>query len=47
MSIIERTGREKQKGILLKHKGTKVEVDTLMKIMLEMVVKIRMQIRES
>jgi nitrogen regulatory protein P-II 1 len=39
MSIIEITGRGEQKGITLEHMGKKVEVDTLPKIMLEMVVK--------
>jgi nitrogen regulatory protein P-II 1 len=39
MSIIEITGRGEQKGITLEHRGKKVEVDTLPKIMLEMVVK--------
>jgi len=39
MSIIEITGRGEQKGITLEHRGKKVEVDTLPKIMIEMVVK--------
>ncbi len=39
MSIIEITGRGEQKGITLEHRGKKVEVDTLPKIMLEIVVK--------
>jgi nitrogen regulatory protein P-II 1 len=39
MSIIEITGRGEQKGITLEHRGKKVEVDTLPKIMLVMVVK--------
>lgn len=38
MSIFEITGRGEQKGITLEHMGKKVEVDTLPKIMLEMVV---------
>jgi nitrogen regulatory protein P-II 1 len=39
MSIFEITGRAEQKGITLEHRGKKVEVDTLPKIMLEIVVK--------
>jgi nitrogen regulatory protein P-II 1 len=39
MSIFEITGRGEQKGITLEHRGKKVEVDTLPKIMLEIVVK--------
>ena len=39
MSIFEITGRGEQKGITLEHRGKKVEVDTLPKVMLEMVVK--------
>jgi nitrogen regulatory protein P-II 1 len=39
MSIFEITGRGEQKGIILEHRGKKVEVDTLPKIMLEIVVK--------
>jgi len=39
MSIFEITGRGEQKGITLEHRGNKVEVDTLPKVMLEMVVK--------
>jgi nitrogen regulatory protein P-II 1 len=38
MSIFEITGRGEQKGITLEHRGKKVEVDTLPKIMIEMVV---------
>lgn len=39
MSIIEIKGRGEQKGITLEYRGKKVEVDTLPKIKLEMVVK--------
>ena len=38
MSILEITGRGEQKGILLEYRGENVEVDTLPKIMLIMVV---------
>jgi len=38
MSILEITGRGEQKGITLEYRGEMVEVDTLPKIMLEMVV---------
>ena len=33
------TGRGEQKGIILQYRGNKIEVDTLPKIKLEMVVK--------
>jgi len=39
LSITEMTGRGEQKGITLQYRGKKVEVDTLPKIKLEMVVK--------
>ena len=39
MSITEMTGRGEQKGITLQYRGNKMEVDTLPKIKLEMVVK--------
>ena len=39
MSITEMTGRGEQKGITLQYRGNKVEVDTLPKVKLEMVVK--------
>ena len=39
MSIIEMKGRGEQKGITLEYRGKKVEVDTLPKIKLEIVVK--------
>ncbi len=39
MSITELTGRGEQKGIILQYRGNKVEVDTLPKVKLEMVVK--------
>jgi nitrogen regulatory protein P-II 1 len=39
MSITEMTGRGEQKGIVLQYRGNKVEVDTLPKIKLEMVVR--------
>jgi nitrogen regulatory protein P-II 1 len=39
MSIIEMKGRGEQKGITLEFRGKKVEVDTLPKIKLEIVVK--------
>jgi nitrogen regulatory protein P-II 1 len=38
MSILEITGRGEQKGITLEYRGEMVEVDTLPKIMLMMVV---------
>ena len=38
MSILEITGRGEQKGITLEYRGETVEVDTLPKIMLEMVI---------
>ena len=38
MSIFEITGRGEQKGILLEYRGENVEVDTLPKIMLMMVI---------
>jgi len=38
MSILEITGRGEQKGILLEYRGENVEVDTLPKIMLIIVV---------
>jgi nitrogen regulatory protein P-II 1 len=38
MSILEITGRGEQKGILLEYRGENVEVDTLPKIMLMLVV---------
>jgi len=39
MSITEMIGRGEQKGITLQYRGNKVEVDTLPKVKLEMVVK--------
>lgn len=39
MTIIDVTGRGEQKGITLEYRGNKVEVDTLPKIKLEIVVK--------
>ena len=39
MSIIEIKGRGEQKGITLQYRGKKVEVDTLPKVKLELVVK--------
>jgi nitrogen regulatory protein P-II 1 len=39
MSITEMTGRGEQKGITLQYRGNKMEVDTLPKLKLEMVVK--------
>jgi nitrogen regulatory protein P-II 1 len=39
MSITEITGRGEQKGIILEYRGKKVQVDTLPKIKIEMVVK--------
>ncbi|OPY26613.1 MAG: putative nitrogen regulatory PII-like protein [Methanocella sp. PtaU1.Bin125] len=39
MSITELTGRGEQKGITLQYRGNKIEVDTLPKVKLEMVVK--------
>jgi nitrogen regulatory protein P-II 1 len=39
MSIIEMRGRGEQKGITLEYRGKKVEVDTIPKIKLELVVK--------
>src|SRR5512146_2454632 len=39
MSITEMTGRGEQKGITLQYRGSKMEVDTLPKVKLEMVVK--------
>jgi nitrogen regulatory protein P-II 1 len=39
MSITEMTGRGEQKGIKLQYRGNTMEVDTLPKIKLEMVVK--------
>jgi nitrogen regulatory protein P-II 1 len=39
MSIIELKGRGEQKGITLEYRGKKVEVDTIPKIKIEMVVK--------
>jgi Nitrogen regulatory protein PII len=39
MSITEMSGRGEQKGITLQYRGNKMEVDTLPKIKLEMVVK--------
>lgn len=39
MSIIEIKGRGEQKGITLEYRGKKVEVDTLPKIKLELVIK--------
>jgi nitrogen regulatory protein P-II 1 len=39
MSITEVMGRGEQKGIILQYRGNKMEVDTLPKIKLEMVVK--------
>jgi nitrogen regulatory protein P-II 1 len=39
MSIIEIKGRGEQKGITLEYRGKKIEVDTLPKIKLEIVVK--------
>ena len=38
MSILEITGRGEQKGILLEYRGENVEVDTLPKVMITMVV---------
>ena len=38
MSILEITGRGEQKGITLEYRGETVEVDTLPKVMLMMVV---------
>ena len=38
LSILEITGRGEQKGILLEYRGENVEVDTLPKIMLMMVI---------
>ena len=38
MSILEITGRGEQKGIMLEYRGETVEVDTLPKIMIMMVV---------
>jgi nitrogen regulatory protein P-II 1 len=39
MSITEMTGRGEQKGITLQYRGNTMEVDTLPKVKLEMVVK--------
>src|SRR5512138_3422432 len=39
MSITEMSGRGEQKGITLQYRGNKMEVDTLPKVKLEMVVK--------
>jgi nitrogen regulatory protein P-II 1 len=39
MSIIEITGRGEQKGITLEYRGKKVDVDTLPKVKIELVVK--------
>ncbi len=39
MTIIEVKGRGEQKGITLEYRGKKIEVDTLPKIKLEIVVK--------
>jgi nitrogen regulatory protein P-II 1 len=39
LSIIEIKGRGEQKGITLEYRGKKVEVDTLPKVKLEIVVK--------
>ncbi len=39
MSITEMTGRGEQKGITLQYRGNNVEVDTLPKVKIEMVVK--------
>jgi len=39
MSIIELRGRGEQKGIVLEYRGKKVEVDTIPKVKLELVVK--------
>ncbi len=39
MTIIEVKGRGEQKGIILEFRGRKVEVDTIPKIKLELVVK--------
>ncbi|AFD01125.1 Nitrogen regulatory protein-PII [Methanocella conradii HZ254] len=39
MSIIDVKGRGEQKGITLEYRGKKVEVDTLPKVKLELVVK--------
>ncbi|OPY26611.1 MAG: putative nitrogen regulatory PII-like protein [Methanocella sp. PtaU1.Bin125] len=39
MSITEMTGRGEQKGIKLQYRGSTMEVDTLPKVKLEMVVK--------
>lgn len=38
MSIYEMTGRGEQKGIILEYRGKKVEVDTLPKVKIELVV---------
>ncbi len=38
MSIIEMVGRGEQKGITLEYRGKKIEVDTLPKIKIEVVV---------
>jgi nitrogen regulatory protein P-II 1 len=38
LSIIEVRGRGEQKGISLEYRGKKIEVDTLPKIMLEIVI---------
>ena len=39
MTIIEVRGRGEQKGIILEYRGKKVEVDTIPKVKLELVVK--------
>ena len=39
MTIIEVKGRGEQKGIKLEYRGTKMEVDLLPKVMIELVVK--------
>ncbi len=39
MTIIEVKGRGEQKGITLEYRGKKIEVDTLPKVKLELVVK--------
>jgi nitrogen regulatory protein P-II 1 len=39
MSITEMMGRGEQKGITLQYRGSRMEVDTLPKVKLEMVVK--------
>ncbi|HEY3422126.1 MAG TPA: P-II family nitrogen regulator [Methanocellaceae archaeon] len=39
MSIMELRGRGEQKGIILEYRGKKVEVDTIPKVKLELVVK--------